>query len=80
MELHGEKIRLGQKRNKLLRYQAIMAEFDKYDLRSYTVMHIYRKYIRPKFNISRKTLYNVLNTDIEKELQELDQRSDTSNL
>ncbi len=62
----------GQRRNLLLRYKQIMEEFDKHDCRDVPITVIHRKYIYPKFFISRETLYKIFNTDIEAELKELD--------
>lgn len=67
----NERQRHGRKRNLLLRYKAIMDEFNKYDCRIIPINTIYRNYIKPKFNISRDTMYRILNTDIETELKKL---------
>ncbi len=63
-----EKQRKGYRRNQLLRYKAIMDEFNLHDCRYVPISVIWREFIYPKFFISRKTLYRVLSMDIEKEL------------
>lgn len=65
------KIQQGRKRNQLLRYQAIMEEFNKHDCRYIPITVIWREFIYPKFFISRDTLYRILNTPIEQELEDL---------
>lgn len=62
----------GRERNKLLRYQKIMEEFNKHDCRYIPITTIHKNFIYPKFFISRDTLYRILNTDIDEELKELD--------
>ncbi len=61
------------RKNLLLRYKAIMEEFDKYDCRTIPITTIWRKYIFPKFHISRETLYKIFNTDIEGELRSIEE-------
>lgn len=63
-----EEQRKGYRRNQLLRYKAIMDEFNLHDCRYVPISVIWREFIYPKFFISRKTLYRVLSMDIEKEL------------
>ncbi|MFC2427259.1 hypothetical protein [Capnocytophaga leadbetteri] len=46
----------------LLKYQAIMAELDSHNLRDIPITVIWRKYIYPKYFISRKTLYQIIKT------------------
>nr|WP_314289619.1 hypothetical protein [uncultured Capnocytophaga sp.] len=60
------------RRNLLLRYQAIMDEFNRHDVRYTPIAVIWREFIYPKFFISRKTLYHILNTDVETELKAID--------
>ncbi|MRI64442.1 hypothetical protein EDM00_10665 [Ornithobacterium rhinotracheale] len=62
---------IGRKRNLLHRYQAVMEEFNKHDCRLIPISVIYREYIYPKFHISRDTLYRILNTPIEQELEKV---------
>ena len=63
-----EKQRKGYRRNQLLRYKAIMDEFNLHDCRYMPISVIWREFIYPKFFLSRKTLYRVLCMDVEKEL------------
>lgn len=63
--------KIGRKRNKLLQYKKVMEEFNKYDCTIIPITVIHRKYIYPKFYISRDTLYRILNTPIEEELNKL---------
>ena len=63
-----EKQRKGYRRNQLLRYKAIMDEFNLHDCRYMPISVIWREFIYPKFFISRKTLYKILSTDVEGEL------------
>ncbi len=65
--------KIGARRNLLLRYRQVMEEFDKYDCRDVPIAVIHRKYIYPKFHISRDTLYQIFNTDIEVELKKLEE-------
>lgn len=60
-----------RKLNKLLRYKSIMEEFDKHYNPDIPITTIYRKYIYPKFFISRETLYTIFKTPIDEELEEL---------
>ena len=57
--------------NQLLRYQAVMNEFNAHDARYIPITVIWREFIYPKFFISRKTLYHILNIDVEQELKNL---------
>lgn len=75
-----EKMRYGRKRNQLLRYKAIMDEFNKHDCRYIPIAVIWREFIYPKFFISRDTLYRILNTPIEDELATLPPASKQLNL
>lgn len=70
--------RKGQKKNNLLRYQKIMDEFNQHDCRIIPITVIWREFIYPKFHISRETLYRILKTPIEDELQELNKTDQTS--
>ncbi len=67
----NERIKKGRRRNQLLRYRAIMEEFNKHDCRYIPIAVIWREFIYPKFFISRDTLYRILNTPIEDELATL---------
>lgn len=68
--------KIGARRNLLLRYRQVMEEFDKYDCRDIPIAVIHRRYIYPKFHISRDTLYKIFNTDIEGELSQLEEMQD----
>ncbi len=68
-----KRITIGQRRNLLLRYKMVMEEVDKHDLRDIAITRLHRKYIYPKFHISRDTLYRIFNTDIDSELTKLDE-------
>ena len=61
----------GKRRNMLLRYKSIMEEFNKYYHIGIPITVIHKKYIYPKFFISRDTLYRIFNTQIDEELEEL---------
>lgn len=65
------RLQIGRRRNLLKRYRAVMEEFDKHDCRYIPISVIYREFIYPKFHISRDTLYRILSTPIEEELQEI---------
>lgn len=69
-----KRIIIGRRRNTLLRYKVISEEFDLYDQRDVPVTKTYRRYIYPKFFISRDTLYRIFSTDIEGELAQLDKQ------
>ncbi|MDY3352271.1 hypothetical protein PG357_09800 [Riemerella anatipestifer] len=62
---------IGRKRNLLKRYKLVMEEFNKHDCRYIPITVIHREFIYPKFNISRDTLYRILNTPIEEELEKI---------
>lgn len=64
---------IGRKKNLLRRYKAVMDEFNKHDCRCIPITVIHREFIYPKFFISRDTLYRILNTPINEELQEIEQ-------
>jgi len=70
----SQKRRIGARRNLLHRYQAIIDEFNKYDARIIPISTIWREYIYPKFHISRETLYRILSTPIEEELEKVESR------
>lgn len=69
MELSANK--KGKRKNMLLCYKSIMEEFNKYYHYDIPITVIHRKYIYPKFFISRDTLYRIFNTQIDEELEEL---------
>ena len=61
----------GKRINTLLRYREVMREFEKHDIRVIPIAVVHRKFINPKFHISRDTLYRILNTPVEEELKVL---------
>ena len=65
MKSKGNGSRETCRRNQLLRYQAVMNEFNAHDARYIPITVIWREFIYPKFFISRKTLYHILNIDVE---------------
>jgi hypothetical protein len=71
--------RIGQRRNKLLRYQAVIDEFEKHDCKQIPITTIWKLHIYPKFFISRNTLYRILNCPIDEQMQQL-QRQDWPSL
>ncbi|MCC2590344.1 hypothetical protein [Chryseobacterium sp. MFBS3-17] len=62
-------------RNTLLRYKIIRDIYLQFKTEDIPDTVILRKYIYPRFPISRTTLNTILNTPIEKKLAELDQQS-----
>ena len=64
---------IGQRRNLLRRYKLVLEEFNKHDATLIPITTIHRRFIYPKFAISRDTLYNIFNTDIDSELERLKQ-------
>lgn len=67
---------LGRQHNTLQRYRIIMEEFDQYNNGDVPITVIWRKYIYPKYYISRQTLYNIFNTDIAGQLNEVKQHGE----
>ena len=63
-----EKEHKGYNKNCLLRYRAVTEEFNRHDCRYIPISVIWREFIYPKFFISRKTLYKILNTDVDEQL------------
>ncbi len=62
----------GIQRNKLLRYRAILETYLKYKTDDIPFTVVWRKYVYPVHFISIGTLYNVINTPINKQLKEID--------
>jgi len=58
-------------RNKLLRYKDIRDVYLEFKTEYIPTTVVYRKYIYPRFHISRTTLYTVLSTPINKLLKEI---------
>lgn len=67
---------LGRQHNTLQRYRVIMQEFDQYNNGDVPITVIWRKYIYPKYYISRQTLYNIFNTDIAGQLNSVKQQGE----
>ncbi len=65
------KIAIGRKRNTLLRYKDILTDFQNHKTEDIPTTVVWRKYIYPKYHISRTTLYNILATPVNKELKEV---------
>ncbi len=61
----------GIKKNKLLRYKLILNLYKEHKTEDIPVTVVLRKYIYPVYPISRTTLYEVLNTPVEKQLKEI---------
>lgn len=61
----------GRKLNKLLRYREILDCYLKHKTEDIPTTVVYRKYIYPRFFISRRTLYTILATPVNKEIKEL---------
>lgn len=67
---------LCKRKNKLLQYRNIMQEFEALQKKNKgaIITQLYKNFIYPKFFISKHTLYKIFNTDIEKELQEIEEQ------
>jgi hypothetical protein len=61
----------GIQKNKLLRYKDILDVYNEKKTEDIPCTVIWRKYIYPKFYISRTTLYTVLGTPVVKELKKI---------
>ena len=70
--------RIGARRNLLKRYQLIMEEFDSHYTADTPITVIHKKYIYPKFYISRDTLYEIFKLDIPSELEKLETLKETT--
>lgn len=62
----------GIQRNKLLRYRAVLETYLFYKTDDIPFTVVWRKYVYPKHFISKGTLYNIINTPINKQLKEID--------
>ena len=62
---------IGRQRNTLLKYQAVLTEFEQHNCQEVPITVIWRKYIYPKYFISRQTLYRVFNTNVTESLDKL---------
>ncbi|MDY0208405.1 MAG: hypothetical protein RBR82_17555 [Pseudomonas sp.] len=67
---------IGRQRNTLLRYQAVLDEFEQHNCQEVPITVIWRKYIYPKYFISRQTLYRIFNTNVQESLDKVKQRGE----
>lgn len=67
-----EKQQIGIKKNKLLRYKIILELYLLYKTEDIPTTVVLKKYICPRYPISRTTLYEILRTPVYKELKEID--------
>lgn len=70
----AERQSIGRRRNMLLRYKMIMEEFDRHNSSEVPITVIWRKYIYPRFFISRQTLYKIFNTEVDEQLRQVNER------
>lgn len=56
--------------NTLLRYQNILELYEQHKNEDVPLTVVWRKYIYPRYPISRQTLYNILGTPVKKQLKE----------
>lgn len=63
---------MNNNRNKLLRYREIINVYNEYKERDVPDSKIWKKHIYPRFFISKRTLLNILNTPVERELKKFD--------
>jgi hypothetical protein len=63
----------GIQKNKLLRYRDILNVYMEKKTEDIPCTVIWRKYIYPKFYISRTTLYTILGTPVTKELKKIEE-------
>ena len=61
----------GVLKNKLLRYKDVLDLYREKKTEDISVVVVWRKYIYPKFHISRTTLYTILGTPVVKKLKEI---------
>lgn len=66
-----QKQQQGVQKNKLLRYKDVLDLYKEKKTEDIPVTVVWRKYIYPKFHISRTTLYTILGTPVVKELKEI---------
>jgi len=65
----------GIQRNKLLRYRAILDTYLQHKTDDIPLTVVWRKYVYPVHFVSIGTLYNVINTPINKQLKEIDNQT-----
>ena len=61
----------GVLKNKLLRYKAVLDLYYEKKTEDIPVAVVWRKYVYPKFHISKTTLYTILGTPVVKKLKEI---------
>ena len=66
-----QKQQQGVQKNKLLRYKDVLAVYHQHKTEDIPTTVVWRKYIYPKFHISRITLYTILNTPVVRELKKI---------
>jgi hypothetical protein len=71
----GNRRTQGIQRNKLLRYRAILDTYLQHKTDDIPFRVVWRKYVYPVHFISIGTLYNVINTPVNKELKEIDNQT-----
>lgn len=62
----------GLQKNKLLRYKDILDLYNEKKTDDIPVSVVWRKYIYPRFHISRVTLYTILDTPVVRELKKIE--------
>lgn len=65
--------RLGQNINKLRRYKLILELYNRHKTPDVPVSVVWRKYVCPVYPISRTTLYEILGTPVQKELNKAEE-------
>ena len=66
-----ERQKQGIQKNKLLRYKQILELYKEKKTEDIPTTVIWRKYIYPQYFISRTTLYTILGTPVNRELQKI---------
>lgn len=66
-----ERQKQGIQKNKLLRYKQILELYQAKKTEDIPTTVIWRKYIYPQYFISRTTLYTILGTPVNRELQKI---------
>ncbi len=72
MLTQGERTKLLRRKHTLQRYRQIRDYYFEKKTQWVPVTFVWRNYIYPKFFISRQTLYEIFNTNIDKEIAEID--------
>ena len=76
-QVDKEKRLRGIQKNKLLRYKDVLDLYLQEKTEDIPDTVIWRKYIYPRFHISRTTLYTILGTPVSKELKEIQEAEDS---